>query len=56
MPTSEPILPTEKAWSLEISTQRGFNNLIKQNQKQDSDSVKKQSTTVSIVQSPAFRI
>ena len=38
--------------SLEIRTQRIFNNLIKQNQKLDSDSVLKESTTVPSVQCP----
>ena len=38
--------------SLEIYTQRVFNNLIKQNQKLDSDSVLKQSRKVSRVQTP----
>ena len=42
--------------SLEILTQRIFNNLIKQNQKLESDSVLKQSTTVSSVQSPGSKV
>ena len=42
--------------SLEIRTQRIFNNLIKQRQKLDSDSVLEQSTTVSSVQSPASSV
>ena len=42
--------------SLEIRTQRIFNNLIKQNQKLASDFVLKMSTIVSSVQSPASRV
>ena len=42
--------------SLEILTQRIFNNLIKQNQKLESDSVLKQSTTVSSVNSPGSKV
>ena len=38
--------------SFEIPTQRNFNNLIKQNQKLDSDSVLNQSILVFRVQSP----
>ena len=39
--------------SLVIRTKKSFNNLIKQNQKLGSDSVLKQSMTVSSVQSSA---
>ena len=39
--------------SLEIQTQRIFNNLIKQNKKLASDFILKQSTIVSSAQSPA---
>ena len=42
--------------SLEIRTQRIFNNLIEQNQKLASDFVLKMSTIVSSVQSPASRV
>ena len=42
--------------SLEILTQRIFNNLIKENQKLESDSVLKQSTIVSSVQSPGSKV
>ena len=42
--------------SLEIRTQRIFNNLIKQNQKLDYDSALKHSMTVSSVQSPASKV
>ena len=42
--------------SLEICTQKIFNNLIKQNQKVGSDSVLKQSTTESSVQCPASSV
>ena len=42
--------------SLEIRTQRIFNNLIKQNQKLASDFVLKQSTIVSSAQRPASRV
>ena len=42
--------------SLEICTQKIFNNLIKQNQKVGSDSVLKQSTTESSVQRPASSV
>ena len=41
--------------TLEICTQRIFNNLIKQNQNLASDFVLKQSTTVSSAQSPASK-
>ena len=41
--------------TLEIFTQRIFNNLIKQNQNLASDFVLKQSTTVSSAQSPASK-
>ena len=42
--------------SLEIRTQRIFNNLIQQNQKLGSDSVLQQSSTMSSVQGPASRV
>ena len=42
--------------SLEIRIQRIFNNLIKQNQKLGSNTVLKQSTIVSSVQSPAAQV
>ena len=42
--------------SFEIRTQRIFNNLIKQNQKLVSDSVLKQTVTVSSVQSPLPKV
>ena len=42
--------------SLQIRTQRIFNNLIKQNQKVSSDSVLKKSTTVSSFQNPASKL
>ena len=42
--------------SLEIRNQRIFNNLIKQNQKLDSDSALKQLTTVSSVKSSASKV
>ena len=41
--------------SLEIRTQRIFNNLIQQNQKLGSDSVLQQSSTMSSAQGPASR-
>ena len=50
------------SWSLEIRTQRIFNNLIKPNQKLGSDPVLQQSTNDSVqgpesrVQSPASRV
>ena len=42
--------------SLEVCTQKIFNNLIKQNQKVGSDSVLKQSTAESSVQCPASSV
>ena len=42
--------------SLEIRTQRIFNNLIKQSQKLGSDSVLKETITMSSVQSPASKV
>ena len=43
-------------WSLEIRTQRIFNNLIKQNQKLASDFVLKQSKIMSSAQSPGYKV
>ena len=42
--------------SLEICTQRIFNNFVKQNQKLDPDSVLQQSTEMSSVESLASKI
>ena len=42
--------------SLEIRTQRIFDNLIKQNQKLGSDFVLKQTMTVSSVQIPVSKV
>ena len=42
--------------SFEIHTQRISNNVIKQNQKLDSDSLLKQTTTESSVQSQAYKV